>query len=325
MRMKSTLTATGMSLFAAWLLAACGGVDDPALASGTVSGSVVKGPVADATVTVRNATSGATLATTKTATGGTYSVSVPSAGDVIVEVTGGSYTDEATGAATPLTATLRSVVTVAAGGTVTGIVTPLTTLAYTNAFGASTTAVSASSFNTAAGRLATQFQLGNVNLATTLPLVTGSDINAYGRVLRGVSRYLGNQSVTLQTLVTGQLASAAQTAFSTQFTAAYQAANTGTTTTFSFDGNAFTIGGTGAGGGTGSCGVNVTGTVSSNGITVPLNIDYCITGIAAESCSASNSSLSQGIAGAGGVTGAANLVYTYTPSCKAGAITLNLR
>ncbi len=312
----------GAVLAAVLLVAGCGGVDEIPT-SATVSGSVVKGPVAGSTVTVKNAATGATVGTGQTAANGTYSVTVPFVGDAIVEVTGGSYTDETTGLATTLATPLRTVVRLS-GGTVTGVVTPLTTLAFTNAFGASSSGVTSSAFDTKAAALATQFQLSNVNLATTLPLVTGSDINAYGRVLRGVSQYLRNQNVTLQTLVTGQLTSAAQSAFSANFTSAYQTANTGRTETFSFDGTAFNIGGTGVGGGSGTCGVNITGTVSSGGISVPLNIDYCINGIAAASCSASNMSLSQGVAGAGGVNGAANLVYTYTPSCKAGAITLNL-
>lgn len=322
--MKSRIPAVGVSAIAALLLAACGGDGEGVVTSGTVSGNVVKGPVTDATVTVKNAATGATLATTKTAAGGAYSVTVPFTGDVIVEVTGGTYTDEISGASTPLTATLRSVVNVN-GGTVVGVVTPLTSLAFSSAFGSAVTGVNASAFNTAASKLATQFQLTNVNLATALPLVTGSDINAYGRVLRGVSQYLRNQNLALQTLVTSQFTGDALSAFSTNFTTAYRAANTGRTETFSFDGTAFNISGTGVGGGAGSCGVNVAGTVSTAGITVPLNIDYCIAGIAAASCSASNTSLSQGVAGQGGIAGAANLVYTYTPTCKAGAITINLK
>ena len=36
--------------------------------------------------------------------------------------------------------------------------------------------------------------------------------------------------------------------------------------------------------------VNVQGTVTANGFTVPLNVNYCVTGIAAGSCTSGNSS-----------------------------------
>lgn len=59
------------------------------------TGAAVKGPVANATVTIKNASTGATLATGATSPDGSYSISVPTAsGDVIIEITGGSYVDE---------------------------------------------------------------------------------------------------------------------------------------------------------------------------------------------------------------------------------------
>jgi hypothetical protein len=169
-------------------LSGCGGSDAPAgtpapspapapASSTTVTGAAVKGPVANATVTIKNASTGATLATGATSPDGSYSISVPTAsGDVIIEITGGSYVDEATGVTTTLSTPLRNVVT-ANGGTVQGYVTPLTTLAYTYAFGTATTGVTASAYAAKASSLATQFQVPNLN---TLPVVSGS-INTYGR------------------------------------------------------------------------------------------------------------------------------------------------
>ena len=75
---------------------------------------------------------GATLGTTTTGVGGTYSLNVPFTGDVVVEVSGGTYTDEATNASTALTAPLKVVLN-ANGGSVTGVVTPLTTMAASTA------------------------------------------------------------------------------------------------------------------------------------------------------------------------------------------------
>lgn len=148
-------------------LVACGGGGGggTATTTTTISGSAVKGPVSGATVTVRNAATGAVLGTTTTGAGGLYSIDISFTGDVLIEVSGGTYTDEATGLATPLSTPLRVVLN-ANGGAVTGIATPLTTMAYTYALG-SGSSVSASAFNTAATTLANQFQLTGVNLATT--------------------------------------------------------------------------------------------------------------------------------------------------------------
>lgn len=322
-RFPMLATAAAATLF----LAACGGDGGspaaPATPSTTISGSVVKGPVSGATVTVKNAATGAVLGTTTTSNG-SYSLSVPFTGDVVIEVTGGTYDDEATPGvdATPLSSTLRTVLT-ANGGTVTGVVTPLTTMAYTYAFGTSGTPT-ASAFNTTASALATQFQLSGVNLATTVPVVTGT-LNDYGKILAAISQYLRSNSVTLGTLTTTALNSTQWTDFSVAFTNAYHAAIPNSNITFNFTGNGLTVGGTGAGGGSGSCGVNVRGTVSANGFNVPLDLNYCIVGIAAGSCNSGNASLSQGLSGQSGLVGAANLVYTYSTTCAAGAFEIRLQ
>ncbi len=313
------------AICAALVLSSCGGSSSPAAVAPvtTISGSAIKGPVNGATVTIKDASTGATLATTTTNASGAYSVDVQFSGDVLVEVTGGTYTDEATGAATTLTTPMRVIVT-ASGGAVTGVVTPLTTMAFTNAFGSSTSGFTASAFNTQASSLALQFQLGSTNLATTLPVVTGT-VNDYGRILRGISQYLQTQNVTLQSLINTAFDSTTLAAFSTTFTSAYNLANPGSAITFTFTSNGFNIGGTGAGGGSGTCGINVSGQATVNGFTVPLNLNYCVNGIAAGSCSSGNSSLSQALSGQSGVAGAVNLNYTYASSCASNAITITLQ
>ncbi len=346
--MRSTLV-TGFACVAATLVfTACGGSDDaPATtaatpapapsaspspspapapaASSTITGSAVKGPVSSATVTVKNAATGAVLASTTTSATGTYSLSVPFTGDVIVEVSGGTYVDEATGAAATVstTAPMRAMVT-ANGGTVTGVVTPLTTLAYTYAFGTATSNVTTAGFNTSSTALAAQFKLTGVNLVNSVPVVTSGTTDPYGQVLRALSQYFKDNNVTLATYTTTPFTAAQWTAFTTTFNSAYKTANPAGTVTFSFDGTGVVVAGTGVGGGTGSCGVNVSGTIAASGFTVPLNINYCITGLAG-SCSADNATLSTGVAGQGGLVGAANLKYTYSASCAAGATTITLK
>lgn len=101
-----------------------------------ITGTVSASPVTSAAVKVYKIVSGAkvepAIATGTTGTGGTYSISLESyTGPIIVEVTGGTYTDEATGntnATIPATAPLRAVVP-NASETVSVAVTPLTELA----------------------------------------------------------------------------------------------------------------------------------------------------------------------------------------------------
>ena len=137
--MRTIIHAALLAVPAAALLAACGGSDDaatpiaPVATTTTVSGSAVKGPVNGATVRAKKP-DGTACGTATTNAQGTYSLETTCTGDLIIEVSGGTYTDEATNQSRALDTPLR-VVVAANGGTVTGIATPLTTMAYTYAFG----------------------------------------------------------------------------------------------------------------------------------------------------------------------------------------------
>jgi hypothetical protein len=302
------------AITAAVLVAACGG-SGSSTPTTTISGSAVKGPVDGATVTVKDA-SGNVLGTTTTNSTGGYTINISYSGDVVVEVNGGSYTDEATGAKTTLSTPLKVVLAVG-GGNVTGMVTPLTTMAFNSATTGGAKPSSAN-FKSVATSLAGQFKLTGVDLATTLPTVTGSP-NDYGKVLAAVSKYLQLNSKALSSLVGAALSNAEWTAFSGSFSSAYTAANGGSPISFSFDGTAFSIAGTGAGGGSGTCGVSATGSVSG----IPVNFNYCVTGIAAGSCTAGNTSLSSALSGV--ATPGVSLTYTYSATCAAGATTIALK
>ncbi len=324
--MRTVVHFALLSIPAAALLVACGSSDDaptpvaPVVTTTTVSGSAVKGPVNGATVRAKKA-DGTVCGTATTNAQGTYSLETTCTGDLIIEVTGGTYTDEATSQSRSLDTPLR-VVIAANGGTVTGIATPLTTMAYTYAF-SSGAPVTQAAFNTQAQNLATQFGLSGVNLATTLPVVTGTT-NAYGDSLRALSRYMADNNRTLSTITNAVFANAGDlTAFNTLYNNALIAV--GSPVRVNFTATGFNISGTGAGGGSGTCGVNVQGTVTANGFSVPLNVNYCVTGIAAGSCGNGNSSLSQALSGQQGIVGAANLQYSYSASCAAGAFTINLQ
>lgn len=300
-------------------LVACGGGDStPATPTETtITGSAVKGPVNGATVTAKKA-DGTACGEAKT-TNGTYTLKTTCTGDLIIEVSGGKYTDEATGLETPLSSPLK-VMIAANGGSVTGVATPLTTMAFSSSFGGAPSTKAA--FDAQAAKVAQQFGLSGINLATTVPVVSGT-ANAYGQSLQAVSRYLkDNPTKTLATITNAAFTNAGDlTLFNTAYNKAL--ADVGSPMRVNFDGTAFNISGTGAGGGSGTCGVTVTGTVSAQGFTVPLNLSYCVKGLQG-SCDSGNSSLSQAVAGQGGMVGAANLQYSYLATCPAGAFTFNI-
>jgi hypothetical protein len=116
-----------------------GGVTPPPPVTGTVSGTAVKGPVSGGTMTayaLSNGSIGAKIASTTTNADGSFSLAMGSyAGPVMLQITGGTYADEATGTTMPMvagdvmTAVLPSMT---AGQTLNGIqVTPLTAMAQT--------------------------------------------------------------------------------------------------------------------------------------------------------------------------------------------------
>jgi len=126
-----------------WLTVLCGGCSSggggsatnapPPPSSYTVSGTVSKGLVNGGAVSIFaiDATGlkvTPALASDVTDAAGHYSIALTHSGPILVEVTGGTYTDEATGIATPLAGVLRAALP-AADGSVTVAVTPLTELA----------------------------------------------------------------------------------------------------------------------------------------------------------------------------------------------------
>jgi hypothetical protein len=158
-------------------------------------------------------------------------------------------------------------------------------------------------------------------LTTTVPTVTGT-ANDYGKALKAVSQYLkDNPTQTLATITNATFTSNLAT-FGTAYNAAFSNIN-GTAVSLSFEGGTFTVAGTGAGGGSGSCGVTLTGSITAQGIAVPLNLSYCVRGLQG-SCDSGNSALSQAVSGQGGAVGAVDLQYSYSATCPSDAITFNI-
>ncbi len=325
-------------LASAGLLAACGGgggtsspaaapiTTTPAVPTTTLSGSVVKGPVNGSNVCAYKAVAatgkGEQIKCVASSASGGYSMDIQYIGDVVIEATGGSYTDEATNTTKTLTDALQVVVN-SQGGNTTGIVTPLTSVAYSVSKSLSG-GVSSGNFATAATTVATQFKLASgSNIASTVPTL-GNGANTYGQALQAFSRFVANGG-SFSNFVTWTNPGSFQAAYST----AYAAAN-GVTLSFSFDAATGTgsavVGGTGAGGGTATCAVSVSGSIATAGITVPVNYKYCIRGLAtADACTANNGSISQALQGQSGLAGVANLNYSYSNDCAGSLITIDVK
>ncbi len=176
------------------VLSGCGGGGgETVVATTNLTGEVVKGPVSGADVCAYRVSAtgkGEQLKCATTGAGGRYSMDIQYEGDVVIEASGGSYTDEATGTTKGLSHALQ-VVTTSRGGAATAIVTPLTAIAY-NMARTMPGGPSSANFGSAAATVTTQFQLGSgVDIAKTAPTV-GAGANSYGKALQGVSQFVAN-------------------------------------------------------------------------------------------------------------------------------------
>ena len=186
----------------------------PAAVTTTVAGAVVKGPVAGAQVcayaVVANGRGTGVGSCTTSDAQGRYSFNLPvGSGPLWVEASGGSYTDEATGATATLPAgnPLTTIIT-GNGGTVDTMLTPLTTLALNAAAATvgSTGTLNSSAYAAAAAQLMTAFNLptaanSGFNINTTLP-VFGANANSYGTALTVISRMVANGTTLAALLAT---------------------------------------------------------------------------------------------------------------------------
>jgi hypothetical protein len=205
-----------LTTVAALLVAGCGGggsssgidgtgaaATTPSAQGTTMSGNVVKGPVSGATVNafaVTGGTMGSQVSSTTTDATGAFTMSMGNyAGPVMLQMSGGTYTDEATGAPMAMgpgdimTAVLP---TIAAGATVNGVaVTPLTAMAQAMAqhMAGGLTDANITAANTAVGNYFMVHDI--VHTQPINPLVPGSatgatqDMMNYGMTLAAMSQY----------------------------------------------------------------------------------------------------------------------------------------
>ena len=201
------ILAIGSSL----LLFGCGGgsesgdgaASSASSADGVITGTAVKGPVSGATVkayAINNGLMGAQIGTGTTDAQGNFTLSIGSySGPVMLQMTGGTYTDEATGISMTMQAgdVMTSIMPQAVAGAVMGGVqiTPLTSMAQARAQAMSggMTPANIAAANTAMGNY---FSVNDILYTHPMnPLIPGSgsgatqDMRNYGIMLAAMSQY----------------------------------------------------------------------------------------------------------------------------------------
>ncbi|MHB8908638.1 MAG: c-type cytochrome [Syntrophales bacterium] len=202
--MLGIMLAIGSSL----LLFGCGGGSgggDGATSSvnGMITGTAVKGPVNGATVTafaINNGVMGAQIGNGATDAQGNFTLSIGTySGPVMLRMSGGTYTDEATGATVTMQPgdIMTSVMPQAiAGSVMAGVqITPLTSMAQARAQ-AMSGGMSAANITAANTMMGNYFSVSDILYTRPMnPLTAGSgtgatqDMRNYGMVLAAMSKY----------------------------------------------------------------------------------------------------------------------------------------
>ena len=176
-----------------------GSSSTPAPPSGyIISGFAVKGPLTGATVTAfelaNDGAKGQEIASTGTNTDGSYSLDIGSyTGNVIVEVTNGSYTDEATNTPGVQNNAKLRVVLINVQGNVSAQATPLTEMA--TQIAETTGGLTSSNIHSAQALISNL--IGGVDIVTTVPANTlancatqSVDAQMYGLMLATISQWV---------------------------------------------------------------------------------------------------------------------------------------
>lgn len=194
------------------------------MTSTSVSGTVFNGPMTQATVTayaINNGVTGARIASVTTDGQGNFTMPLGTyAGAVMLQMSGGTYTDEATGTTMTMGASdLMSAVmpTVASGTAASGVwLTPVTSMAQARAscMTGGMTDANIVAANTAMGNY---FAVGDILKTRPInPMVAGSgttasqDARNYGMTLAAMSQYAKNLNMTVSSsMVTAMMGDAA--------------------------------------------------------------------------------------------------------------------
>jgi hypothetical protein len=194
-----------LSILGLSILAACGGDGSVAIApgQGSISGVATKGPVRTAVVTaygISSGVKGAQIGTATTDVNGAFTMNIGAyAGPVMLQVSGGGYTDEATGS--PMSMASGDIMTavmpaVVANASTSGIqVTPVTAMAQSMAQ-RMTGGMSDANIAAANAAMGVYFVVSDILHTVPMnPLVAGSgtganqDARNYGITLAAMSQY----------------------------------------------------------------------------------------------------------------------------------------
>ena len=210
---KRPILVASLALATALLSACGGGGGGSALPASSLAVNSIDGPVIGATVaaySISNGAKGAMLANATTDAAGHFTLGLGSyAGAVMLQVSGGSYLDDATGAMTTMasgTVMTAVVPSIVAGGTLDGIqVTPVTSMAqaYAQGMAGGMTDANIAAANAALGNY---FGItGSSDILHTVPIdprAGGSGSGAsqasinYGMVMAAMSQYANAQGLT---------------------------------------------------------------------------------------------------------------------------------
>ncbi len=202
-----------LSLLILSVLTACGGGGTDSVDTspqGSISGTVTKGPVGNASLTaygIGNGQIGSQIGTATTDANGNFTMTIAGhTGPAMLQVSGGRYNDEATGASMAMgggdvmTAVMPNM---AAGASYDGIqVTPVTAMAQAmaNRMAGGMTDANIVAANAAMGRY---FAVADIlHIQPMNPLVTGSgatasqDARNYGMTLAAMSKYAQSQGMS---------------------------------------------------------------------------------------------------------------------------------
>jgi len=207
---KSGVTMTDMQPLVNMLNGSTGQIGTGGTTTGMMSGTAVKGPVGTATVTayaITNGMMGAQLGSATTDANGNFSVPMGTyAGSVMLQMTGGTYMDEATNSKMPMMSgdvLTACVPAVTSGSTTTGIqMTPLTTMAHARAR-TMTGGMTDANIATTQTAVGTYFSVTDIlHTAPMNPMATGSGSTAtqnqknYGMSIAAMSQYAKTQGMT---------------------------------------------------------------------------------------------------------------------------------
>lgn len=225
--MKSTdhasLPSRALAVAAIALLAACGGGGNGTFTDGIIGGTGLKGPVSGAAVSayaIAGGALGGRIGTASTDSSGNFSMSIGSySGPVMLQMSGGTYVDEATGATMPMASgdvMTAMLPTIAANATVSGVkLTPLTSMAQTMAqhLAGGLTDANINAANAAVGNY---FMVSDILHTPPMnPLAAGSGTGAsqdsihYGMAMAAMSQYAKDLGMgTSSAMVTAMMSDA---------------------------------------------------------------------------------------------------------------------